>query len=183
MPLVRTAGRYIQIGGALYHPHPARDGVSIAFTPAKDVPMGTLRLDVPQAQLTVGGENGLLYLVAAEGKASAPAGKHRLAMWRIEKADDSGAAWRAEGCVIPNESSVLQVDEGKETPLTIGEPFTCQGTDTAQDRGTHILGLRLCGRLEEPVYLYRDREQAAPPQVRIANADGTYDRTFATQYG
>jgi len=183
MPLVRTAGRYIQIGGALYHPHPARDGAAISFTPAQNVPMGTLRLDVPQAQITVGGENGLLCLVATEGKVSAPAGKHRLAMWRIEKADDSGAAWRAEGCVIPNESSVLEVGEGKETPLAIGEPFTCKGTDTAQDRGTHILGLRLCGRLDEPVYLYRDREQAAPPQVRISNADKTYDQAFTTAYG
>lgn len=183
MPLIRTTGRYIQFGGALYHPHPARDGTSIAFTPAKDVPMGTLRLDVPQAQVTVGGENGLLCLVATEGKVSAPAGKHRLAMWQIEKADDSGAAWRAEGCVIPNESSVLEVGEGKETPLAIGEPFTCKGTDTAQDRGTHILSLRLCGRSEEPVYLYRDRQQAAPPQVRISNADKTYDQAFTTAYG
>lgn len=183
MPLVRTTGRYIQIGGALYHPQPARDGAAIAFTPAKDVPMGALRLDVPQAQVTVGGENGLLHLVATEGKVSAPAGKHRLATWRIEKADDSGAAWRAEGSVIPNESSVLQVDEGKETPLTIGEPFTCKGTDTPRDRGTHILSLRLRGGLDEPVYLYRDREQAAPPQVRVVNADKTYDQTFTTAYG
>ena len=183
MPLVRTAGRYIQIGGALYHPQPARDGASIAFTPAKDIPMGTLRLDVPQAQVTVGGLNGLLCFNVAEGKASAPAGKYRLSMWKVEKADDSGAAWRAEGSVIPNESSVLQVDEGKETPLAIGEPFACKGTDTAQDRGTHTLGLRLRGRLDEPVYLYRDGRQAAPPQVRVVNADKTYDQTFTTAYG
>ncbi len=183
MPLVRTAGRYIQIGGALYHPEPARDGASIAFTPAKDVPTGTLRLDVPQAQVTVGGLNGLLCFNVAEGKASAPAGKYRLSTWKVEKADGSGAAWRAEGSVIPNESSVLQVDEGKETPLAIGEPFACKWTDTAQDRGTHILGLRLRGRLDEPVYLYRDGRQAAPPQVRVVNADKTYDQTFTTAYG
>jgi hypothetical protein len=183
MPLVRTAGRYIQIGGALYHPAPARDGASITFTLAKDVPTGTLRLDVPQAQLTVGGENGLLYLSATEGKVSAPAGKYRLTTWKIEKADDSGATWRAEGSVVPNETSILEVREGKETPLAIGEPFTCKGTDTAQDRGTHSLGLRLRGRLDEPVYLYRNGQFAPPPQVRIANADKTYDQAFATEYG
>jgi hypothetical protein len=38
-------------------------------------------------------------------------------------------------------------------------------------------------RLDEPVYLYRDGRQAAPPQVRIANADKTYDQAFATEYG
>jgi len=182
LPLIRKTGRYIQIGGALYHPQPARDGASITFTPAKDVPTGTLRLDVPQAQLTVGGENGLLYLNVAEGKVSAPAGKYRLTIWKIEKTDDSGA-WRAEGSVVPNESSVLEVGEGKETPLAVGEPFVCKGVDTAQDRGTHSLSLRLRGRLDEPVYLYRDGRQAAPPQVRIANADKTYDQTFATEYG
>jgi hypothetical protein len=183
MPLIRTTGRYIQIGGALYHPQPAGDGASIAFTPAKDVPMGTLRLDVPQAQVTVGGLNGLLYFNVAEGKASAPAGKYRLSTWKVEKVDDSSAAWRAEGSVIPNESSVLQVDEGRETPLAIGEPFTCKGTDTPQDRGTHVLSLRLRGRLDEFVYLYRDGRQAAPPQVRVENADKTYDQTFTTEYG
>jgi len=182
MPLVRTAGRYIQIGGALYHPHPARDGACITFAPAKDVPTGTLRLDVPRAQLTVGGENGLLYLNVVGGKVSAPAGKYRLTAWKIEKADDSGAAWRAESTVIPNEASVLQVGEGKETPLAVGEPFTCKGTDTS-DRGTHNLSFRLRGRLDEPVYLYRDGRQAAPPQVRISNADKTYDQAFATEYG
>jgi len=183
LPLIRKAGRYIQIGGALYHPHPARDGASISFAPAQNVPMGTLRLDVPQAQLTVGGENGLLYLNVAEGKVSAPAGKYRLTLWKIEKADGSGAAWRAEGSVIPNESSVLEVGAGKETPLAIGEPFVCKGVDTVQDRGTHSLSLRLRGRLDEPVYLYRDGGQAAPPQVRIANADKTYDQAFTTEYG
>ena len=182
LPPIRTAGRYIQIGGALYHPHPARNGAAIAFTPIKDVSTGTLRLAVPQAQLTVGGENGLLYLNATEGKVSAPVGKYRLTIWKIEKTDDSGA-WRAEGSVVPNESSVLEVGEGKETPLAIGEPFVCKGVDTAQDRGTHSLSLRLRGRLDEPVYLYRDGRQAAPPQVHIANADKTYDQAFATEYG
>jgi hypothetical protein len=148
MPLVRTAGRYIQIGGALYHPHPARDGACITFAPVNDVPTGTLRLDVPRAQLTVGGENGLLYLNVAEGKVSAPAGKYRLTIWKIEKADDSGTAWRAEGSVIPNEAAVFEVNEGKETRLAVGEPFVCKkGTDTAQDRGTHSMSLRLRGRL------------------------------------
>jgi hypothetical protein len=183
LPLIRKAGRYIQVGGVLYHPHPARDGASIAFTPAKDVPTGTLRLDVPQAQLTVDGENGLLYLNVAEGKVSAPAGKYRLTIWKIEKADDSGAAWRAEGRLVSNEPSVLEVGEGKETPLAIGEPFVCKGTDISQDRGTHNLSLRLRGRLDEPVYLYRDGRQAAPPQMRIANADKTYDQAFASEYG
>jgi len=183
LPPIRTAGRYIQIGGALYHPHPARDGASITFAPAKDVPTGKLRLDVPQAQLTVGGENGLLYLNATEGKVSAPAGKYRLTVWKIEKADDSGTPWRAEGCVVPNESSVLDVREGKETRLTVGEPFVCKSVDTVPDRGTHSLSLRLRGRLDEPVSLYRDGRQAAPPQVRISNADKTYDQAFATEYG
>jgi hypothetical protein len=182
LPLVRTAGRYIQLGGALYHPHPARDGASITFAPAKDVPTGTLRLDVPRAQLTVGGENGLLYLNVAEGKVSAPAGKYRLTIWKIEKADDSGTAWRAEGTVIPGEGAVFEVNEGKETRLAVGEPFVCKGTDTS-DRGTHNLSFRLRGRLDEPVYLYRDGRQAAPPQVRISNADKTYDQAFATEYG
>jgi hypothetical protein len=182
-PPIRTAGRYIQIGGALYHPAPARDGAAIAFTPLKDVPSGTLRLDVPQAQLTVNGENGLLYLNATAGKVSAPAGKYRLTTWKVDRADGSGAAWRAEGTVIPNEASVLQLSEGRETPLAVGEPFTCTGTDTSQDRGTHNLSLRLRGRLDEPVYLYRDGRQAVPPQVRIANADKTYDQAFATEYG
>jgi hypothetical protein len=183
MPLVCTAGRYIQVGGALYHPHPARDGACITFAPVNDVPTGTLRLDVPRAQLTVGGFNGLLYLNVAEGKVSAPAGKYRLTIWKIEKADDSGTAWRAEGTVIPGEGAVFEVNEGKETRLAVGEPFVCKGTDTAQDRGTHSLSLRLRGRLDEPVYLYRDGRQAAPPQVRIANADKTYDQAFATEYG
>ena len=183
LPPIRTAGRYIQIGGALYHPEPARDGACITFTPVKDVPTGTLRLDVPQAQLTMGGENGLLYLNATEGKVSAPAGKYRLTTWQIERTDDSGAAWRAEGTVIPGEAAVLEVREGKETPLAIGEPFTCKGADMSQDRGTHNLSLRLRGRLDEPVYLYRDGRQAAPPQVRIANADKTYDQAFTTRYG
>jgi len=183
LPLIRTAGRYIQIGGALYHPEPARDGACIAFTPVKDVPTGTLRLDVPQAQLTVGGENGLLYLNATEGKVSAPAGKYRLTIWKIERTDDSGVTWRAEGSVIPGEAAVLEVNEGKETRLAVGEPFVCKGADAAQDRGTHNLSLRLRGRLDEPIYLYRDGRQAAPPQVRIANADKTYDQAFTTQYG
>jgi len=183
LPLIRKAGRYIQIGGALYHPHPARDGASINFTPAKDVPTGTLRLDVPRAQLTVGGENGLLYLNVAEGKVSAPAGKYRLTIWKIEKTDDSGTAWRAEGTVIPGEAAVLEVNEGKEIRLAVGEPFVCKGVDTVRDRGTHSLSLRLRGRLDEPVYLYCNGKQAAAPQVRIVNADKTYDQAFTTEYG
>jgi hypothetical protein len=168
---------------ALDHPAPARDGASIAFTPAQDVPTGTLRLDVPQAQLTVGGENGLLYLNVAEGKVSAPAGKYRLTVWKTEKADGSGAPWRAEGTVIPGEAAAVDVREGQETRLAVGEPFVCKGADTVRDRGTHSLSLRLRGRLDEPIYLYRDGRQAAPPQVRIASADKTYDQAFATEYG
>jgi hypothetical protein len=131
----------------------------------------------------VGGENGLLYLNATDNKVSAPAGKYRLTTWKIEKPGDSGATWQAEGTVIPDEASVLKVEEGKETPLAVGEPFACKGTDTPRDRGTHSLSLRMRGRLDEPVYLYCNGKQAAPPQVRIENADKTYDQAFTTEYG
>jgi len=182
---VSCVGKYIQLGGALYEPQVARDGASIGIAPAAEAPMGTLRVPDAITRLAIHGLNGLLRYEPAKGAANVPAGSYRVYEWEIDRTDTAGRkftvvanAWLAIG-------APFEIVEGKETALDIGEPFRATIGVAARGPGEHLLDETLQARGGEYLIMYqKDKKEYAPaPNVRITNADGTYNRVFATQYG
>ena len=172
-------GKYVQVDGALYEVATARDGAFVSFTPRTDVPMGMVRLTTQVTRFRAAGENGLFAVEPVEGTGRLPAGTYRLDRWELERKDERGAVWKAQGSACPNP---FVVREGKTTELAFGEPLTA--TVKATKTGTtHQFSQSLRGSLGESVSLTRNGSRPSAPKLRIANAARDYDKTFTFEYG
>ena len=180
--VLTSVGRYIQLGGALYHPEVSPDGAYIKLTDAADAPFGTIRVPGSITSVAVGGRNGLLRYEPAAGICRVPAGTYRVFEWQIERSRGD-KKWKAVSRPLFQQRP-LAVSEGKETALDIGEPLQATihvgGKDAS---GQILLAETLSGKTGEFVMIYQGDEYAPAPKMRIRNADGSYDRVFQTRYG
>ncbi len=178
-----SAGRYVHLDGALHHLEIARDGAYVKLRRAKNVPMGTLRVAERTRQLIVGGRNGLFRLQPTAGRAQLPVGKYRLQEWRMRRRDEYGAIWEATGSPLAVEIS-FEVVKDRETQLAVGEPFRAVAI-VRRNGKDYSFGHPLVGRLGEQISLTYNGVGGRPsaPILRIRNADGSYDRSFAFEYG
>jgi hypothetical protein len=175
------AGKYILIDGKYYHPEPARDGAFIKFTPAENVPLGTVRVGEGVDQFSVGGENGFLRLELAEGAAGVPAGKWRVSEWSMAKTDAAGARWTLRGWGF-GDQGVFEAGEGREVSLAVGEPII--STLVVGKSGEEwIFSEALTGALGERLDMRRNNSLPAAPKVRIRNEDASYERVYSFSYG
>ena len=177
----RFVGKYIQIEETLYLLEVARDGAFVSFRAAGDVPMGALVVRPGISSLSVGGVNGLLDARVEDGLAALPAGRYRLREWEIKHKDEQGVDWQLQGSSFPDES-VLEVREGAEIGVDIGEPVTSALRAQEQlDAWTFTPALQ--GKLGEAVKILRAGGRAPAPRLRIKNADGSYSRIYRFKYG
>jgi len=174
-------GRYVMVGGAYYHPAPAADGASIAFTCAENVPLGTLKFSEEVDLIAVGGINGLLTYQPEGGEVQVPAGKWRLERWRVTRKDERGATWRMSGEGFPEESA-FEVAEGETVNLDVGEPVSAT-LNVSENSGAYYLRENLAGSSGERITLTRNGSRPPAPKLRITSEDGSYNRLYVFQHG
>lgn len=193
--LTHVVGRYIDIDGVLYRLAVAPDGLKVSFTPARDVPMATVRLPKDMTELVVYGPNGTYFLDAAESPIRLPAGKYRVSSWNVLRADKAGTSWRLTGWAR-HDTLPLEAKAGKKpTLLDVGEPAVAFVSVTGKEGHYSLLG-GIRGRRGEIVSVGRASERrpglrgarqmlgrapvsdAVRPTIRIRSSDGEYDQSF-----
>jgi hypothetical protein len=194
---LHAPGKYIQIGGRLYHPAPSRDGASISFASVGDVPTGRIATAANVGQVALGGENGILYFDMKDGRADVPVGKYALFRWQTDRRDKSGVEWKMSGFDFPQ---AVTVDVAADAParLDCGEPAKAWiGVEKVASGGggggggggvgggeDWRAGVCLMGRSGETVKIAMGNGSAPPaPNLRIANADKSYNETYRLEYG
>ncbi len=179
---LHVVGKHIAIDGKLYRLNVGRDGAWVQFIPATDVPLATVRLPKGMEELVLFGENGTFYLQPRDGQAQLPAGKYRVRSWKLSRRDESGSRWELTAS-LRDDRDVLDLPAGKETRPDLAEPLLATLSARKAGAGAYSLSHALMGRMGEDILLTRDGERPAPPQVRIASADGSYDQKFSFEYG
>ncbi len=174
-------GNFIEVEGNFYEPEIARDGAFIKLAEAKDIKSGKVRLPESVTGLSAGGENGLFNVKLENGTGSLPVGKYRITEWAVERKDDKGTLWKLQGTQAGGQGD-LEIAEGKETELTVGEPIVSSLTSTLRE-GTYYFNQSLRGRDNERITLIRNGARPQAPKLSIKNKDGTYDRTYSFSYG
>ncbi len=176
-------GKYLQpvAPGPYYLLTAARDGACVTIAPAGEVPVGTVGLPKDTGFVELVGENGHFRRHAKDGPVQVPPGVYGLKYIDFKRNDDKGVPWELMGDAFP-ESLVFEVKPGETAAVAVGEPIVSTLTMQKSD-GTYYFSQSLKGANVEHVTLQRSGEQAPPPQVRIRNADGSYDRLASLQYG
>jgi hypothetical protein len=78
---------------------------------------------------------------------------------------------------------VFEISPGSKTSLALGEPIL-SGVDVRKtESGEYTVTHRFQGQSGEQIQLSRNGVGLRPPSIRIRNADGSYDRTFAFEFG
>ena len=175
-------GNYVELDGTLHAVKIARDGACVTLAKAQGVKFGTVRLPESVTEFAAGGENGLFTRKPENGLCKLPAGTYRIERWTVERQDQKGAQWKAEGRFF-DEKGVFDVTETGEAELSIGEPIVCAVQAGRREPGYHSFGQEMRGQLGERVALTRNGARPQPPKLRIKSEDGKYERTFTFEYG
>jgi hypothetical protein len=174
-------GKYCQVGDVLYHPEPARDGASITFAAAENVPMGTIKVPAGVSLVSIAGANGQVNLKPSGGVAQAPAGKWTVKGWQIAKTDKRGSKWTLTGGEAPK-ASAFEIVADKEAELAVGEPIVASLVANGKDKNWSFQET-LKGHLGESVQLQENGSLPTAPKMRIKNEDASYDKVFSFTYG
>jgi len=179
----RCMGKYIQMGGKIYHPRPARFGGRIEFLPPEPFATGTVRINGEAASLTLAGENGQLSFDLVNGRAQFPVGKWMPKSWALERKDADGGRWTLDGMDFPS-TAVFEVAPRAESAIDIGEPVNATAAWTGfGEPGERVFEFAMGGRMGEQVRIGKDDDRAPAPSLHIRSADGSYDRTVSFKYG
>jgi hypothetical protein len=177
----RFVGNYIEVDGVLYQPEIAQDGAYIKIEKAKDVTFGNIGVPQTITIFAAGGENGLFTVKLEKGIGRLPVGKYRINQWEIERKDEKNNSWKLKGQWFRQKGD-FEVTEASQTNLKVGEPITSTLQAREKD-STHYFDQNLVGQLEERIELTRKGAQPRAPKLNIKSKDGSYDRSFAFEYG
>ena len=178
----RFIGRWLELDGKWFAMEVARDGACVKFTPAEKVPTGTVRLgEGANESITVMGPTGQFTRKPKDGLVELPAGRYAVDEWSASKSDSRNVVWQLAFRGEPNKVVTFEVAEGKETAPDIGQKIVCE-VDASFDG----LEWRISPQLVSSgavATLQRNGSQADAPKATIANADGTYKKTFTMEFG
>jgi hypothetical protein len=140
-------------------------------------------LSIPQgAKVTlVGPQHRDLELVGTDEPIPLQAGAYRVIRWQVERQDDQGEPWRLRAKTF-TQYDLVQIDEGQEAVLHVGEPVQLFLHKRQEGRGYRFT-CNVRGQMGEPVEIFNRRGRAIPPQLLIANADLSYQKTMDFHFG
>ena len=179
-----ATGRYMEVQGAYYALQVAPDGSSVAFTPARHIPSGSLNVPPDMTELSLAGPHGHFYCKPVAGRVTVPTGSYTVFRWAMERPDEGGRKWTLTGYGRQGAPTV-QVETGKEIALDVGEPVISHvGVSKEGDDYIFTCRVPLKGRMGETVSLAVEKGGCADPELRITNANGTYKQevTLATGF-
>ena len=148
----------------------------------ENVASGSVVLPEGITQFAADGPDGLVSVELDNGVGQLPVGEYRVGAWQVERKDDQNNTWTLIGRHYGTEGA-FEVAEGGRTILDVGEPFIAVVHGNRIGPNYYSFGQLLQGRLDEQIILARNGARPGAPKLRIKNNDGSYDRTFAFQYG
>jgi hypothetical protein len=149
----------------------------------ENVSSGTILLSETIAQFAADGPDGLITVDIDQGVGQLPAGKYETGSWRAERKDEQNNTWTLTGRQYGS-GGPFEITEGGRIQLpNVGEPIIAVVHGSKIGPKYHAFTQSLQGRLDESITLTRNGSRPGAPKLRIKNKDGTYDRTFAFQYG
>ncbi|MBN2315194.1 MAG: hypothetical protein JXM79_14790 [Sedimentisphaerales bacterium] len=144
---------------------------------------GTIILSETITQFAADGPDGLVTVDIDQGIGQLPAGKYQIGSWRAERKDEQNNTWTLIGRQYSS-GDPFEIAEGGRIQLpNVGEPIIAIVHGSKIGPKYHAFTQSLQGRLDESITLTRNGSRPGAPKLRIKNKDGTYDRTFAFQYG
>lgn len=173
---------FVIVIAGVYWPKTGGDVQNLKSAVIENVACGSVVLPEAISLFAADGPDGLVTVKLDKGIGQLPVGKYRVGIWQAERKDDQGNTWMLTG----RNSSIegpFEVTDGGRTNVDVGEPIvaTVYGSKITQE--SYSFSQSLQGRLDEQVTLTRNGARPGAPKLRIKNKDGTYDRTFAFQYG
>ena len=167
---------------AVYWPKADRDGQTPKPAVVENVNCGSIVLPEAITQFAAEGADGLVSVQLDKGVGQLPVGTYRVGFWQDERKDDQGNTWTLAGRNAGAEGA-FEIADGARTKLDVGEPIIAAVYGNRVGPGYYSFGQSIQGRLDEQITLTRNGARPGAPKLRIKNKDGTYDRTFAFQYG
>ena len=173
-------GQYVLVDGKYYTMDIAPDGATVTFTQASPA-VGRIIPGQGVSSLKIAGPAGTFELDGNSGFVEVPQGQYRLVGYEVVRKDANGVAWCAHGAGGDGDKAIV-VRAGSETKLGFGEPFTWLLEASPDGPGQHSLHLSLRDANARGARMTRDGDMP-PINLRITNADKTYDCTFTMEYG
>jgi hypothetical protein len=182
-PTLHFVGKRVEHAGRLYRLTVAPDGSQVAFEAAGDVPTGTVRVADDMTRLGVFGPEGSFLREPADGRVTLPAGTYGMYQWERQRKDPKDdVVWSLleTGATV---EPPFTVKAGETTDLALGRDVAARLEVTSRGESSHSINMRLKTEKGDYIRLLRAGQRAPRPKVRIASADGAYDRTFNLEYG
>ena len=148
----------------------------------ENVSSGTILLPETITQFSADGPDGLVTVDIDQGVGQLPAGKYQIGSWRAERKDEQNNTWTLTGRQYGS-GGPFEITEGGRVSVNVGEPIIAVVHGSQIGPKYYAFTQSLQGRLDESIILSRNGSRPGAPKLRIKNKDGTYDRTFAFQYG
>ena len=148
----------------------------------ENVSFGTVALPEGITQFSAHGPDGLVSVKLDKGTGQLPIGKYRVGFWQADRKDDQDNTWTLSGRNYGSEGP-FEITEGGRINVDVGEPIVATVHGSKIGPKYYSFTQSVQGRLEEQIAITRKGARPAAPKLRIKNKDGTYDRTFAFQYG
>ena len=145
-----------------------------------DSSLGTVEVPDGVVVVVTNSDGAQITLETTEGLSQLPAGRYRIDRWTIEKYV-VGHVWKLEGVHFGDEA-VFDVAAGRTIKLTVGEPAISSVT-VSNSGSRYRFDHSLIGRLSEIVEISKNGGRPEPPELRIRNADGSYQETIPFEYG
>jgi hypothetical protein len=177
----RIQGRLLEVDDQLFQVETARDGAFLKIKKAENVTLGLVRLPASISEITAVGEDGHFVRKPAQGEFKLPIGKYRVHAWAIERKDTKGALWKLEGTDL-GAAGRFEVRAAKPVTIEVGEPIWPVLSAT-ESKGNIAFGLRLKGRLGEPVEMTKDGQRPRAPRLLLAGNGNAFHATNTFEYG
>jgi hypothetical protein len=159
-----------------------RDEQEPKLANTENVAYGSIVVPEGITQFSALGPDGLVSAKLEAGIGKFPAGQYHVGVWQAERKDDHGNTWVLTGRNSGGKGPFEVADDARIN-LDIGEPIVAIVSGRKIGSKNYSFGQSIHGRLDEHITLTRNGSKPAAPKLRIKNKDGTYDRTFAFQYG
>jgi hypothetical protein len=167
---------------AVYWPKAAQEDQRPKPAAIENAPCGSVVVREEITQFSADGPDGLVSVKLDKGIGQLPAGKYHVDSWHLDRKDDQGHMWTLTGRNYGSEGP-FEIAEGQRTNVDVGEPIIAAVHGNKIGPKYYAFTQSLQGRLEEQIAMTRNGARPAAPKLRIKNEEGTYDRTFAFQYG
>jgi len=166
----------------VYWPKTAREEQNPTPVVIENVAGGSIVLPETMTQFAADGPDGLVSVELDKGIGQLPVGTYQIGSWQAEREDDQGNTWTLSGRQYAS-GGPFEVTDGGRANLNVGEPIIAVVHGSRVGPKYYSFSQSLQGRLDESITLTRNGARSGAPKLRIKNKDGTYDRTFAFQYG